>query len=84
MSLDKAFPRFSSTFSDLGYATTTASTFSSSSTRSVGLIFFDFALSSTKLILGNIVERRFTSVEVLPHTALLVIVEQETGFATQQ
>jgi hypothetical protein len=30
--------------------------------------------------LNNILERRFTSVEVVPHTILLVVVEQETGF----
>jgi hypothetical protein len=32
------------------------------------------------LILNNILERRFTSVEVLPHTTLLVVVEWEIGF----
>jgi hypothetical protein len=31
-------------------------------------------------ILNNILERRFTSVEVLPHTTLLVVVERETRF----
>jgi hypothetical protein len=30
--------------------------------------------------LNNILERRFTFVEVLPNTTLLVVVEQETGF----
>jgi hypothetical protein len=44
----------------------------------------DFALGLAKLILSNIPERRFTSVEVLPHTTLLVVVEHETGFVTQQ
>jgi hypothetical protein len=29
------------------------------------------------LILNNILERRFTSVEILPHTTLLAIVERE-------
>jgi hypothetical protein len=32
------------------------------------------------LIPNNILERRFTSVEVLPHITLLAIVEWETGF----
>jgi hypothetical protein len=41
-------------------------------------------LGSAKLILSNILERRFTSIEVLPHTTLLVVVERETGFATQE
>jgi hypothetical protein len=54
MSLDEAFPRFSSSFSDFGSASTSASAFSSSSTGSVGLIFLDFALGSAKLILSNI------------------------------
>jgi hypothetical protein len=31
------------------------------------------------LIPNNILERRFTSVEVLPHTTLLAIVKRETG-----
>jgi hypothetical protein len=75
MSLGEAFPRFSSFFSDLGYATTLASAFSSTSTGSVGLIFLDFTLGSVKLILSNILERRFTYVEVLPHTTLLAVVE---------
>jgi hypothetical protein len=30
--------------------------------------------------LNNILERRFTSVEVLPHATLLVVVKQETKF----
>jgi hypothetical protein len=34
------------------------------------------------LILSNILERRFTFVEVLPHTTLLAVVEREAGFAT--
>jgi hypothetical protein len=42
----------------------------------------DFALGSAKLILSNILERRFTSVEVLPHTTLLAVVDRETRFAT--
>jgi hypothetical protein len=83
-SLGEAFPRFSSSISDLGSASTLASAFSSSSTGSVRHIFLDFALGSAKLILSNILERRFTSVEVLPHTTLLSVVEWETGFATQQ
>jgi hypothetical protein len=70
MSLGEAFPRFSSSYLDLGSASTSASAFSSSST---GLV-----------LLSNILERRFTSVEVLPHTTLLAIVEREIGFATQQ
>jgi Flp pilus assembly CpaE family ATPase len=82
MSLGEAFPRFSSSFLDLGSASTSASTFSSSSTISVGLIYLDFALGSAKLILNNILERRFTCVEVLPQTTLLAVVERETGFAT--
>jgi hypothetical protein len=81
MSLGEAFPRFSSSFSDLGSASTLASASSSSLTGSVGLIL-DFTLGSAKLILSNILERRFTYVEVLPHTTLLAVVEQETGFAT--
>jgi hypothetical protein len=52
--------------------------------RSGCYIFLDFALGSAKLILSNILERRFTSVEVLPHTTLLAVVERETGFATPQ
>jgi hypothetical protein len=83
MSLGEAFPRVSSSFLDLGYASTSASTFSSSSTGLVGLIFLDFTLGSAKLTLSNILKRRFTSIEVLPHTNLLAVVEQETGFATQ-
>jgi hypothetical protein len=75
MSLGEAFPRFSSFFSDLGYATTLASVFSFSSTRSDGLIFLDFILGSAKLILSNILERRFTSVEVLPPYHLVAVVE---------
>jgi hypothetical protein len=43
----------------------------------------DFALGSAKLILSDIFERWFTSVEVLPHVTLLAVVERETGFATQ-
>jgi hypothetical protein len=46
-------------------------------------LFLDFALGSGKLILNNILERRFTSVEVLPYTTLLAVVEWETRFATQ-
>jgi hypothetical protein len=84
MSLGEAFPRFSSSFSTLGSASTLASTFSFYSTGSVGLIFLDFALGSAKLIMSNILERMFTFVEVLPHTTLLAVVERETGFATQQ
>jgi hypothetical protein len=57
--------------------------FSSYLTASAGLIFLDFALGSAKMILSNILERRFTSIEVLPHTTLLADVEWETGFATQ-
>jgi hypothetical protein len=83
MSLGEAFLRFSSSFSNLSSASTSAA-FSSSSTGSVGLIFLDFTLCSAKLILNNILERRFTSVEVLPHTTLLAVVEQETGFTIQQ
>jgi hypothetical protein len=45
-------------------------------------LFLDFALGSGKLILNNILERRFTSVEVLPYTTLLAVVEWETRFAT--
>jgi hypothetical protein len=82
MSLGEAFPGFSSSFSNLGSASSSASAFSYSLTRSVGLIFLDFALGSAKLILHSILERRFTSVEVLPHTSLLAVVEQETGVAT--
>jgi hypothetical protein len=41
-------------------------------------------LGSAKLILSNILERRFTSVQIMPHTTLLAVVEWETGFATQQ
>jgi hypothetical protein len=51
---------------------------------SVRLIFMNVGLGSTKLILSNILERRFTFVEVLPHTTLLAVVEWETGFATQK
>jgi hypothetical protein len=47
-------------------------------------IFLDFTLDSAKLIPNNIIERRFTSVEVLPHTTLLAVVKWEIGFATQQ
>jgi hypothetical protein len=43
----------------------------------------DFALGSAKRNPNNILERRFTSVEVLPHTTLLAVVKRETGFATQ-
>jgi hypothetical protein len=56
----------SSSFLDLGSASTLPSTFSSSLIGSVGLIFLDFALGSAKLILNNVLERRFTFVEVLP------------------
>jgi hypothetical protein len=84
MSLGKAFPWFSSSFSDLGYDSTSASAFSSSSIGSIGLIFLDFTLGSAKLISNNILERRFNSVEVLPHTTSLAVVEWETGFATKQ
>jgi hypothetical protein len=42
----------------------------------------DFTLGSAKLIPNNILERRFTSVEILPHATLLVVAERETGFAT--
>jgi hypothetical protein len=83
MSLGEAFPRFSSSYSDLSSTSTSALALSSSSTGSVGLIFLDFALGSAKLILRNILERRFTSIEVLPHITLLVVVERETGFVTQ-
>jgi hypothetical protein len=58
MSLGEAFPRCYSSISDLGSASTSA--FSSSSTRLVGLIFLDLALGSAKLILNNILARRFT------------------------
>jgi hypothetical protein len=71
MSLGEAFPRFSSSFSDLYSASTSASAFSSSSTESIQLTFLDFTLGSAKLIPNNILERRFSSVEVLPHTTLL-------------
>jgi hypothetical protein len=84
MSLGEAFLRFSSSFSDLGSASVLASAFSYSLTRSVGLIFLDFSLGSTKLIMSNILKRMFTSVEVLPHTTVLAVVKWETGFATQQ
>jgi hypothetical protein len=84
MSLGEAFPRFSSSFSDHDYASTLASIFYSSSTGSVGLIFYDFALVSAKLILNNILERRSTSIELLPNNPLLAVVERETGFATEQ
>jgi hypothetical protein len=83
MSLGEALTRFSSSFSDLGSTSTLTLAFSSTSTGSVGLIFLDFALGSAKLILSNILERRFTFVEVLPHTTLLAVVEREIGFATQ-
>jgi hypothetical protein len=83
MSLGEVFSRFSSSFSDLGSASTSASAFSSYSIGSVGLVFLDFTLGSAKLILNNILERRFTSTEVLLHTTLLPVVEPETGFATQ-
>jgi hypothetical protein len=82
MSLGEAFPRFSSSFLYLSSASTLALAFYSSSTRSIGLIFLDLALGSAKLILSNILERRFISVEVLPHTTLLAVVEREIGFAT--
>jgi hypothetical protein len=84
MSLGEAFPRFYSSFSDLSFASTMASAFFSTSIVSVGLIFLDFILGSAKLVLSNILERRFISVEVLPHTTLLVVVEWETRIATQQ
>jgi hypothetical protein len=32
--------------------------------------------------MNNLLERRFTYVEVLPHTTLLVVVERETGFVS--
>jgi hypothetical protein len=32
------------------------------------------------MIRNNILKRRFISVEVLPHTTLLAVVEWETGF----
>jgi hypothetical protein len=80
MSLGEAFPSFSSSFLDLSSASTSASAFSSYSTGTVGLIFLDFALGSAKVILSNILERRFTSIEVLPHTTLLAVVKWETGF----
>jgi hypothetical protein len=83
MSLGEAFPRFSSSSSDLRTASFSALAFSSSSTGLVGFIFLDFALVSAKLILSNILERSFTSIEVVAHTTLLAVVEQETGFATQ-
>jgi Flp pilus assembly CpaE family ATPase len=76
-------PKVFSSFLELGSASTSASAFSSSSTGSVGLIFLDFALGSAKLILSNILEKRFTSIEVLPHTTLLAVVKRENGFATQ-
>jgi hypothetical protein len=57
--------------------------FSSPLAGSVGLIFLYFILGSAKLIPNNILERRFTYVEVLSHTTLLAVVEKETGFATQ-
>jgi hypothetical protein len=44
----------------------------------------DFALGSAKLMLCNILDRKFTFVEVLPHTTLLMVVEWEIGFAAQQ
>jgi hypothetical protein len=56
MSLGEAFPRFYSSFSDLGSASTSFLAFSSSSTGPVGLIFLEFALGSAKLILSNILE----------------------------
>jgi hypothetical protein len=34
------------------------------------------------LIPNNILKRRFTSIEVLPHTTLLGVVERETGFVS--
>jgi hypothetical protein len=82
MSLGEAFPRFFSSFSDLSSASTSALAFSTSLTGSVGLIFLDFALGSTKLFPNNILERRFTYVEVQPHTTLLAVVEREIGCAT--
>jgi hypothetical protein len=84
MSFGKAFLRFYSSFSDLSSRSNSASAFSSSSTGLVGLVFLDYALGSAKLILSNILERRFTSVQIMPHTTLLAVVEWETGFATQQ
>jgi hypothetical protein len=75
MSLGEAFPRFSSSFSNLDSASTSASAFYSSSTRSIGLIFLDFALGLAKLIPNNILEKRSTSIEVLHHTTLLAVVE---------
>jgi hypothetical protein len=80
MSLGEAFPRFSSSFLDLGSASTSAISYSS--TGSVGLIFLDFILGLAMLILSNILERRFTSIQVLPHTTLLAVVQRETRFAT--
>jgi Flp pilus assembly CpaE family ATPase len=81
--LGQNLPKVFFSFLDLGSASTSTSAFSSSSTGSVQLIFLDFTFGSTKLILNNILERRFTFVDVLPHTTLLAVVEQETGFATQ-
>jgi hypothetical protein len=80
MSLGEDFPRFSSSFLDLGSASTSAISYSS--TGSVGLIFLDFILGLAMLILSNILERRFTSIQVLPHTTLLAVVQRETRFAT--
>jgi hypothetical protein len=84
MSLGEAIAMFSYSFSDLGSTSTFASAFSYSMTGSIGHVFLDFALGSAKLILSNILERRFTYVEVLPHTTLFAVVKREHGFAAQQ
>jgi hypothetical protein len=50
---------------------------------SLGFLFlFDWINSTHHL--GFHFGRRFTSIEVMPHTTLLAVVEWETGFATQQ
>jgi ActR/RegA family two-component response regulator len=45
----------------------------------VGLIFLDFALGLAKLNPNNILERRFTSIELLPYTTLLAVVKRDSG-----
>jgi hypothetical protein len=55
MSLGKALPRFSSSFSGLGSASTLASAFSFYSTRSVGLVFLDFTLGSAIVFLDQVI-----------------------------
>jgi hypothetical protein len=79
VSLGEAFPRFSSSFSDPGSTSTSSSAFSYSSIGSVGLIFLDVALGLAKLIPNNILKRRFTCVEVLPHTTLLQLSKGKLG-----